>query len=160
MELQAKPGAAIWNKGLLEMNTFVPVMLGSLLGFLFLERIRGTVDVWGQNLLFKPYLAFYFVDPVRSSVTTSRTSRICLTLLIYTLVITVMSHVIIFLSLHYLSLWLETQIDQGMVIWDWTYPCLVHLTGFLPAQTPCLFVHGYSDFRGTVNVPCVCIWGC
>lgn len=160
MELQAKPGAAIWNKGLLEMNTFVPVMQGSLLGFLFLERIRGTVDVWGQNLLFKPYLAFCFVDPVRSSVTTSRTSRICLTLLIYTLVITVMSHVIIFLSLRYLSLWLVTQIGQGMVIWDWTYPCLVHLTGFLPARIPCLFVHGYSDFRGTVNVPCVCIWGC
>lgn len=31
MVLQAKPGAAVWNKDLLEMSTFVPVMLGSFL---------------------------------------------------------------------------------------------------------------------------------
>lgn len=81
MVLQAKPGAAIWNKDLLEMSTFVPVMLGSLLVCFSWRASEEMLMFGGKNLLFfsfKPFLTFCFVDMARSKVTAPRTSKICL----------------------------------------------------------------------------------
>lgn len=95
MVLQAKPGAAIWNKDLLEMSTFVPVMLGSLLVCFSWRASEEMLMFGGKNLfcfLFKPFLTFCFVDMVRSKVTAPRTFKICLAS--HTAVITVMPCVI------------------------------------------------------------------
>lgn len=42
MVLQAKAGAAIWNKDLLERNRLVPVIFGSFFVVIVLERDRGS----------------------------------------------------------------------------------------------------------------------
>lgn len=94
MELQAKPDAAIWNKDLLEMSTFVPVMLGSLLVFFSWRESEEVLMSEGKSCFFKSNLALCYVDTVRSSVATSRTCRICLMLpiYIYMLMITVVKN--------------------------------------------------------------------
>lgn len=92
MVLQAKPGAAIWNKGLLEMSTFVPIMFGSLLVCFSWRESEEVLMFGGKTCFFKPFLAFHFVDRVRSKVITPRTFKICLASRIP--VITVMPRVI------------------------------------------------------------------
>lgn len=95
MVLQAKPGTAIWNKDLLDMNTFVPVMLGS---FFFLSSWRESEEVLmfeGKTCFFKPFLAFCFASMGGiQGVTTPIAFRICCTS--HILGIPVMPHVIIF----------------------------------------------------------------
>ena len=56
MVLQAKPGTAIWNKDLLELNTFVPVMLGSFFCFvLFWRESEEVLMLEGKTCFLNPF---------------------------------------------------------------------------------------------------------